>query len=87
MPIGLCNAPATFSRWINLILGDLLDTCFVAYLENILIYSPTPEQHLLDVDKVLERLASAGAILNLEKSHFHRESVQFLGHIVDRNGI
>lgn len=65
MPFGLCNAPATFSRWINLILGDLLDTCVVAYLDDILIYSPTPEQHLLDVDKVLERLASAGAILNL----------------------
>ena len=87
MPFGLCNAPATFSRWINQILGDLLDTCVVAYLDDILIYSPTPAQHIIDVEVVLRRLSSAGAVLNLTKSHFHREKVEFLGHIVDANGM
>ena len=87
MPFGLTNAPATFSRWINSILSDLLDVCVVAYLDDILIYSPSVEQHLLDVDKVLSKLAAAGAILNLGKSHFHKFKVTFLGHDVDAQGI
>ena len=87
MPFGLCNAPATFSRWINLILSDLLDTCVVAYLDDILIYSPNMEQHLLDVDKVFTRLSSAGALLTLDKCFFGEKSVEFLGHRVDGTGI
>ena len=87
MPFGLCNAPATFSHWINQILGDLLDTCVIAYLDDILIHSPNPEQHLIDVETVLQRLSASGAILNLGKSHFHREKVDFLGHTVDVHGI
>ena len=51
------------------------------------MYSPTEEQHFTDVTTVLATLEKAGAILNLEKSHFHRTSVEFLGHIVDQNGI
>ena len=86
-PFGLTNAPATFSRWINSILSDLLDVCVVAYLDDILIYSPSEEQHLIDVDKVLSKLADAGAILNLTKSHFHKTKVTFLGHDVDAHGI
>ena len=87
MPFGLTNAPATFSRWINKILGDLLDRCVVAYLDDILIYSPTDEQHVRDVEEVLSCLDQAGAILNLEKSHFHKTKVEFLGHNVDSEGI
>lgn len=87
MPFGLTNAPATFSRWINSILSDLLDTCVVAYLDDILIYSPNEEQHISDVEAVLKRLAGAGAVLNLDKSHFHRTKVIFLGHNVDADGI
>ena len=87
MPFGLCNAPATFSRWINQILGPELDVCAVAYLDDILIYSATEEQHLLDVEMLLSRLDAAGAFMNLDKSFFHKEKIEFLGHNVDCNGI
>ncbi len=80
MPFGLTNAPATFSRWVNKILGTLLDECVVAYLDDILIYSP-------DDERVLSCLASAGAILNLVKSHFCQDTVEFLGHVVTPAGI
>ena len=87
MPFGLCNAPATFTRWINLILNDLLDTCVVAYLDDILIYSPTEEQHVIDVRQTLERLAKANAFLSLDKCVFNARKVEFLGHEVDGEGI
>ena len=87
MPFGLTNAPATFSRWINEILAPLLDNCIVAYLDDILIYSRTDDQHIKDVEKVLDCLSKAGAVLNLTKSHFHQRRVTFLGHNVDAEGI
>ncbi|CDO74296.1 hypothetical protein BN946_scf184839.g1, partial [Trametes cinnabarina] len=45
MPFGLSNAPAAFQRFVNDIFSDLLDVCIVVYLDNILIYSDTPEKH------------------------------------------
>lgn len=87
MPFGLCNAPATFQRWINQVLGDLLDTCVIAYLDDILIYSKDATEHLQHLRTVLTRLQDAGAILNLEKSHFNQTSVNYLGHVVSAKGI
>src|SRR5258708_621325 len=45
MPFGLTNAPAVFQQFINKVLGNLLDVCVVGYLDNILIYSDSVEQH------------------------------------------
>ena len=56
MPFGLCNAPATFQAFMNEIFCDLLDTCVVIYLDNILVYSKTPEEHEEHLRLVLERL-------------------------------
>ena len=70
-----------------MILSEQLDTCVVAYLDDILIYSCTEEQHIKDVDNVLTALSTAGAILNLEKSHFCKKKVEFLGLNVDAEGI
>jgi hypothetical protein len=87
MPFGLCNAPATFQRWINRILGDLLDDCVIAYLDDLLIYSSTESEHVRHIEQVLTRLAKAGAFLNLDKSFFNRDSVNYLGHVVSADGI
>ena len=45
MPFGLTNAPAAFQCFVNSIFANLLDVCIVVYLDNILIYSDSPEEH------------------------------------------
>ncbi|GJP53034.1 hypothetical protein CLOM_g12179 [Closterium sp. NIES-68] len=50
MPFGLTNAPSTFQMTMNVIFRELLDKCVIIYLDDILIYSRSKEQHLLDPD-------------------------------------
>ena len=58
MPFGLCNAPATFQRIMNTILRDGLDRFVLVFLDDILIFSRTQEEHALHIRSVLERLRS-----------------------------
>jgi hypothetical protein len=53
MPFGLTNAPAAFQHFVNSIFADLLDVCVVVYLDDILIYSDSPEEHTRNVREVL----------------------------------
>src|SRR6266478_8683264 len=54
MPFGLSNAPAVFQRFINDILGNLLDICVIGYIDNILIYSDSLDEHKDHVWDVLQ---------------------------------
>ena len=56
MPFGLSNAPASFQRFINEVLGELMDVCTVGYLDDILIYSDSLENHRDQVQEVLQCL-------------------------------
>jgi len=82
MPIGLVNAPATFQAMMNKILREFLDHGVVVYLDDILIYSETEEEHIELVKKVLARLEEHQLAVSVTKSVFHVESVEFLGYIV-----
>jgi len=53
MPFGLINAPASFQQWMNEILSDYLDIFCVAYLDDILVFSPDEEIHRIHVRAVL----------------------------------
>ena len=86
-PFGLCNAPSTFQRYINDLLYDILDDFVTAYLDDILIYSKTRDEHIQHVREVLKRLQSAGLQIDLKKSEFFTKRTRYLGLIITPNGI
>jgi hypothetical protein len=81
-PFGLQGAPATFQNYINDILYDLLDDCATAYLDDILIYSQTVEEHVKQVREVLDRLIKAGLQVDINKCEFHTTKTKYLGLII-----
>ena len=87
MPFGLTNAPATFQRLMQSCLGELhLEWCII-YLDDIIIFSKNPDDHLTRLEGVFERLAKAGLKLKPSKCEFFRSSLKYLGHIVSKDGI
>ena len=87
LPFGLCNAPATFTRMMNRIFGDLYDSCIIAYVDDILIYSNTNEEHLKHLDMVFQRLQDNKLFLKLEKCSFGKSKVDFCGTTVSSEGV
>src|ERR1700726_1169921 len=87
MPFGLTNAPATFQHFINDIFSDLLDMFMVVYLDDILIYSENPKQHVEHVREVLRRLWENGLFLNPVKCEFHTETVEYLRFVLSLTGL
>jgi hypothetical protein len=87
MPFGLTNAPADFQALINDVLRQFLDDFCTAFLDDILIYSNTLEEHKKQVYKVLKALSDAGLHLKPEKCHFHKQEVKYLGFIVGTKGV
>nr|XP_036575130.1 reverse transcriptase domain protein [Colletotrichum truncatum]KAF6781651.1 reverse transcriptase domain protein [Colletotrichum truncatum] len=79
MPFGLTNAPATFQTMINHVLREYLDMFVVVYLDDILIFSKTLEDHKKHVHQVLRKLQDAKLLVEPEKSKFHTQEVEFLG--------
>jgi hypothetical protein len=87
IPFGLCNAPATFQDMINHIFRDLLDQGLVAYIDDLLIYARTREQHDQIAMEVLKRLRDNRLAVSVEKCEWAKEEVEFLGYIIGREGI
>src|SRR5436305_8233629 len=87
MPWGLTNAPAVFQQFMNYVLGELIDRGVIIYIDNILIYSETEEEHIKLVMKVLTLLCEAGLCVALEKSVFYVQTVEFLGYVIGVDGV
>ncbi|GJP45345.1 hypothetical protein CLOM_g4745 [Closterium sp. NIES-68] len=87
MPFGLTNAPSTFQMTTNEIFRELLDKCVIIYLDNILIYSCSREQHLWDLDAVFTLLHKNCLIMKGSKCDFLKQESEFLGHIVSTEGV
>ena len=82
MPFRLKNAPATFQQLINDTVREYLDKFVITYLNNILIYSDTLEEHRQHVPKVLEKLSEKALYIKKEKSRFEVQEVEFLGYVI-----
>ncbi|GBG78917.1 hypothetical protein CBR_g28631 [Chara braunii] len=87
MPFGLCNAPGTFQHAMNRIFHDHLDKFVVVYLDDILIFSKSAQEHAKHVETVLSLLGQHKYKVNLEKCEFGRTKILYLGHEVSAEGI
>ena len=87
MPFGLCNAPQTMCRLMDLVIpGELRHRVFV-YLDDLLIFSNSFEEHLDLLRLVAKRIQISGLTLNIQKSKFCMKEVNYLGYIVGEGGL
>ena len=87
MPFGVTNAPATFQRLMNTIFKDELDDFILVYLDDILIFSQTLQEHISHIRQALEKLREAKLYARLHKCSFFQEQVEYLGFDVSARGV
>jgi len=84
LPFGLSNAPATFQRTIDMILGGLKWKSCLVYLDDIIVFSQSAGEHVEHLREGLHGAARRGFSLKAKKCHLFQEEVEYLGHIVGR---
>ena len=87
MSFGLCNAPATYTRIMNLILHGLHWKTVLAFLDDILVLGKTFEEHILNITEVLHRFQKYGIKLKPKKCELFQEKVEFLGRVISTQGM
>ncbi len=87
MPFGLTNAPATFQREMNRILLPLIGNCLFVYIDDIVVYSKSLEEHLYHLKQVFEIFSKYNLSLNLQKCKCFQEKVEVLGHVLTPEGL
>ncbi len=87
MPFGLCNAPATFSRAMDLVLRGLNWRTVLAYLDDVIVLGKTFPEHMSNLREVFERFRKHGLKLKPRKCCLCQTQVEFLGHLVDSDGL
>lgn len=86
MPFGLCNAPGTFQRCMELIFRGLQWKTLLIYLDDIIIFSKSFETHLKQLGEVFQRLKNVGLKLKPSKCICFQPEVSFLGHVITKDG-
>ncbi|KAG1930727.1 retrotransposable element [Pimephales promelas] len=87
MPFGLSNSPSVFQAFMNDIFRDMLDRWVIVYIDDILIYSNSLEEHVQHVRSVLQRLIQFHLYAKMEKCEFHQTSISFLGYVISQDGV
>jgi hypothetical protein len=87
MPFGLTNAPSTFQRVMNTVFLKLLDKGVVIYLDDILVYGKTVDEHIKLLNEVFALLQKYQLYVKAEKCALFLESVEFLGHTITKDGL
>jgi hypothetical protein len=87
MLFGFTNVPATFQNIIDYVLRRFLGVFVVVYLDDILIYSKSLEEHKQHVRQVLQTLQDHNLYVNPVKSHFYKQGIDFIGYIIRPNEV
>ena len=87
MPFGFTNAAATFQRLMESCLGELHLSWCIIYLADIIVFSWTPEEHLVRLQAVCDKLKAAGLKLKPSKCELFRKQINYLGHVVGHQGV
>ena len=87
MPMGLCNAPATFQTLMNQIFYDCIDVFMVVYMDDLLIFSKDEESHYRNLETVLRRLKEHQLYASPKKCEFFQTEIDFLGFLVGKDGM
>lgn len=87
MPMGLKNAPSTFQRVMDNVLQGLQNEICVVYLDDILVFSTSLQEHIVNLRKVLDRLRQSNFKIQLDKSEFLKHETPYLGHIITSDGV
>lgn len=87
MPFGLKNARSIFQRCVNDILHEFIGKFAYVYIDDVLIFSHTEEEHMIYISLVTKALYDAHMKISNEKSHFFKQKIEYLGHIITHNKI
>ena len=87
MPFGLTNAPATFQAAMNILFALLLRKCVLVFMDDILIYSATLEEHLQHLEQVFTILQENQLYVKLSKCSFAQQELEYLGHVISAAGV
>lgn len=87
MPMGLTNAPSGFLRLMHKVFGKYLDKFMVVYLDDLLVYSKSVEEHVQHLELVLQALREQNLYAKASKCEFLKPELAFLGHVVSQEGI
>ena len=87
MPFGLKNAPASFQSMMDMIFRDQIDRHMAVFIDDINIYSQTYEEHLEHLKKTFDKCRKYGLKIKRKKCHFACEKLDFLGHVVSKDGL
>ena len=87
LPMGLRNAPLTFQRMVNSLFAGVIGNGLFVYLDDLIVVSKDMASHFRNLDLVFSRLREAGLKAKLSKCNFLKSRIEFLGHVVDGDGI
>ncbi|MBW0530324.1 hypothetical protein O181_070039 [Austropuccinia psidii MF-1] len=87
MPFGLTNAPASLQNLVNDILSDPLDVFVVVYLDDIMVFSSSEEEHIKNVASVLQTMRDHNIFAKASKCVFHASSVEYPGYVFSSDGL
>ena len=87
MPFGLCNAPTTFQQLMDLVLSGIQWSSCLVYIDDIVVVGKTVQNHLDNLQLVLDRIKRAGLRLKPSKCHLFQKEILYLGHWITRDGV